>query len=304
MTENLDFHGRTVVISGAGAGMGRGHALAFGRLGAAVVVNDISAESAESVASEIRGAGGIAHADTHDISDSAQAAALVADAVAAFGGVDVVISNAGLLRDADIADITDDDWRRVLGVNVDGSFYLTRAAWPFLRASASPRVVFVTSASGMFGNVGHAHYSTSKAAVIGLMRAVSLEGEADGIRSNAVAPLAVSPQSLAAVTGASRRISAREIIGDAFAGFDPAFVTGAVLALSHESHTGTGELVSVGGGLVRRAAMAVHEGFTQTTPDAVDLAQRWEDAGAGRLWSPASLQDDMREIRRRIEAGG
>jgi hypothetical protein len=119
-----------------------------------------------------------------------------------------------------------------------------------------------------------------------------------------VAPLAVSPQSLAAVTGASRRISAREIIGDAFAGFDPAFVTAAVLALSHESHTGTGELVSVGGGLVRRAAMAVHEGFTQTTPDAVDLAQRWEDAGAGRLWSPASLQDDMREIRRRIEAGG
>jgi NAD(P)-dependent dehydrogenase (short-subunit alcohol dehydrogenase family) len=290
---------QVAIVTGAGRGLGRAYAEALAGRGASVVVNDI-ADTAHETAGRIVASGGRAVASIRDIATPDGAAALVSDALAAFGGVHAVVHNAGLLRDADVPTITDDDWHRVLAVNLDAPFFVTRAAWPHLREQGYGRLVFTTSASGLFGNVGHAFYSASKAGVVGLMKACALEGAGHGILANAVAPLAVSAQSLAEPPSGSSRVSSRDIVGPAFSGFTPEHVARLVVLLCGAGFTQTGAVFTSAGGFTREVLTATTRGadFSDAQPE--EMAQRWAEVASGELDTPASLREDMLLLRSRL----
>jgi NAD(P)-dependent dehydrogenase (short-subunit alcohol dehydrogenase family) len=194
------FKEKVVVITGAGRGLGRSHALEFGRRGARVVVNDLggavdgtgSGPTAQSVVDEILAGGGEAIANTSSVATEEGARSIIDDAVDQFGRVDIVVNNAGILRDKTFANITTENFRAVLDVHLMGSVYVTRAAWPIMAANGWGRVVFTSSGSGIFGNFGQSNYATAKMALIGLMNVLVLEGERKGIRVNTLAPGAIT----------------------------------------------------------------------------------------------------------------
>jgi NAD(P)-dependent dehydrogenase (short-subunit alcohol dehydrogenase family) len=290
---------QVVVVTGAGVGLGRAYAEALAERGAGVVVNDI-ADTAHETVGRIVASGGRAVASIRDIATPDGAAALVSDAVVAFGGIHAVVNNAGLLLDADLQNITDGDWRRVLAVNLDAPFFVARAAWPHLREQGYGRLVFVTSASGLFGNVGHAFYSASKAGVVGLMKACALEGAAHGIHANAVAPLAVSAQSAARPPAGSSRVSSRDIVGPAFSGFTAEQVARLIVLLCSRGFTPTGAVFASAGGFTREVLTATTRGadFGDAQPE--EMAERWAEVASGELDAPASLREDMLLLRSRL----
>ena len=295
----IDLAQHVAIVTGAGAGLGRAYAEALAERGASVVANDM-ADTAHETVERIIASGGRAVASIRDIATSEGAAALVSDAVGTFGGIHAVVNNAGLLRDADLPNITDDDWRRVLAVNLDAPFFVTRAAWPHLQEQRYGRLVFITSASGLFGNVGHAFYSASKAGVIGLMKACALEGLGHGILANAVAPLAVSAQSLARAPAGSSRVSARDIVGPAFDGFTPEQVARLVVLLCGRGYARTGAVYASAGGCTREVLTALTRGadFGDAPPE--EMAERWAEVASGELDTPASLREDMLLLRSRL----
>jgi NAD(P)-dependent dehydrogenase (short-subunit alcohol dehydrogenase family) len=191
--------GKVAIVTGGGRGIGRGIALELARAGARVVVNDLgvslqgdaTAESpAESVVQEIRAAGGEAVADAHSVADHAAAAALVQAAIDAFGRVDVVVNNAGNLRDAIFHRMSEDDFDAVIAVHLKGSFNVSRAAAPHFKAQGSGCFVHMTSTSGLIGNFGQANYCAAKLGIVGLSKGIALDMQRFGVRSNAVAPFA------------------------------------------------------------------------------------------------------------------
>jgi NAD(P)-dependent dehydrogenase (short-subunit alcohol dehydrogenase family) len=297
----IDLAQQVAIVTGAGAGLGRAYAESLAEHGASVVVNDIT-DAADETVERIAAFGGRAVSRIRDIATPEGAAALVSDAVDTFGGIHAVVNNAGLLRDADLPNITDDDWRRVLAVNLDAPFFVTRAAWPHLHEQGYGRLVFITSASGLFGNVGHAFYSASKAGVVGLMKACALEGSAHGILANAVAPLAVSAQSLAKTPSGSSRVSSRDIVGPAFDSFTPEQVARLVVLLCGRSFERTGAVFASAGGFTREVLVAITRGadFGDAPPE--EMAGRWVEVGAGELDTPASLREDMLLLRSRLTA--
>ena len=247
---SLRFDGRVAIVTGAGRGMGREHALLLAHRGAAVVVDDIS--GADVVVDEIRAAGGTALAHTVGIAAADDAEAVVTAALDRFGRVDVVVCNAGILRSADIVDTTDELWDDVLGVNLRGAFMVARAVWRPMAAEGYGRVVFTSSNSGLLGVPGSSAYAASKAALWGLTRVLALEGEVLGIHTNAVAPLAFT-----AMSAGSRAVpeSWRSGEGDAWAArLSPAMVSPVVAWLGHEDCTLNGEVLSAGG-WARRAVL-------------------------------------------------
>jgi NAD(P)-dependent dehydrogenase (short-subunit alcohol dehydrogenase family) len=196
---NIRYDGRVAIVTGAGAGLGRSHALQLAARGAKVVVNDFggdvhgtggSSEPAEKVVAEIRGAGGEAIANGADVSNPGQVAHMVATAMEQWGRVDILINNAGILRDASFAKSTLEDFRKVVDVHLVGPAICSQAVWPHMRAANFGRILMTTSTSGIYGNFGQANYGAAKTGLIGLMNVLQIEGAKHDIRVNALCPSA------------------------------------------------------------------------------------------------------------------
>ncbi len=191
-----EFKDKVVVITGAGNGLGKSHALEFARRGAKVVVNDLggkgdgtgAGDAADQVVAEIRAAGGEAVANKASVSSREGAKSIIDDAVKAFGTVHILVNNAGILRDKTFKNMTLDDWDIVMNVHLNGTAYVTHAAWPIMYAQNYGRIVFTSSSSGIFGNFGQANYGAAKMGMLGLMNVLEKEGVAKNIRVNTLSP--------------------------------------------------------------------------------------------------------------------
>ncbi|MFK7838668.1 MAG: SDR family NAD(P)-dependent oxidoreductase [Sulfitobacter sp.] len=198
---DIRFDNRVAIVTGAGTGLGRSHALGLAARGAKVVVNDLgvgrdgsgsSSEAAEAVVEEIKAMGGDAMAHGCDVSDEDGVIDMVSQAVAAWGRIDIVVNNAGILRDKTFAKMAMEDFRKVVDVHLIGSANVAHACWPIMREQKYGRIVFTSSASGLYGNFGQSNYGAAKAAMMGLMNVLHLEGARDNIRVNTLAPTAAT----------------------------------------------------------------------------------------------------------------
>ncbi len=181
---------QVAIVTGAGRGLGRTHALALAERGARVVVNDLDDENAESVVDEIRDAGGRAFANGASVTDNAQIESMVEKTMSKWGRVDILVNNAGILRDKTFHKMSLDDFRTVIDVHLMGTVHCTKAVWNIMREQAYGRIVFTTSSTGLYGNFGQANYAAAKMAMIGLMNTLHLEGAKYDIRVNCLAPAA------------------------------------------------------------------------------------------------------------------
>jgi NAD(P)-dependent dehydrogenase (short-subunit alcohol dehydrogenase family) len=197
----IRFDGRVAIVTGAGNGLGRAHALGLARYGAKVVVNDFggardgtggSMTAAETVVEEIRKAGGEAMADGADVSDFEQVTAMVAKATEKWGSVDIMCANAGILRDKSFGKMEVADFAKVLNVHLTGTFYCCKAVWEGMRARNYGRIVLTTSSSGLYGNFGQANYGAAKSGMVGLMNVLAEEGRKTDIRVNIISPTAAT----------------------------------------------------------------------------------------------------------------
>ncbi|WP_322516696.1 SDR family NAD(P)-dependent oxidoreductase [Rhodopseudomonas palustris] len=197
----IRFDGRVAIVTGAGNGLGRAHALGLAARGAKVVVNDFggardgtggSMTAAETVVEEIRKAGGIAMADGADVSNYEQVQAMVAKATKEWGSVDLMVANAGILRDKSFGKMELSDFQKVIDVHLAGTFYCCKAVWDGMKERNYGRIVLTTSSSGMFGNFGQANYGAAKAGIVGLMNVLAQEGRKSDIRINTVSPTAAT----------------------------------------------------------------------------------------------------------------
>jgi len=197
----IRFDGRVAIVTGAGNGLGRAHALGLASRGAKVVVNDFggardgtggSLSPAEAVVEEIRKAGGTALADGADVSNFAQVTAMVDRATKEWGSVDLLVANAGILRDKSFGKMEIADWDKVIGVHLTGTFNCCKAVWEGMRERNYGRLVLTTSSSGMFGNFGQANYGAAKAGIVGLMNVLAQEGRKNNIRVNTISPTAAT----------------------------------------------------------------------------------------------------------------
>ncbi len=198
---SISFHGKVAIVTGAGGGLGREHALALAARGAKVVVNDLGGAvdgsggaltAAQKVVDEIVAAGGEAIADGASVTDAAAVQAMVDKAVAQWGRVDILVNNAGILRDKSFSKMTEADFRAVIDVHRMGAFNCTKAVWPVMNAQKYGRIVMTSSSSGLFGNFGQSNYGAAKMALVGLMQTLSIEGAKSDIRVNCLAPTAAT----------------------------------------------------------------------------------------------------------------
>ena len=254
-----DFEDRVVVITGAGGGLGKAHALEFASRGAKVVVNDLggkgdgtgSGDMADLVVEEIKAAGGTAIANKASVSSREGAQSIIDDAVAAFGTVDILVNNAGILRDKTFKKMPLDDWDIVMDVHLNGSAYVTHAAWPIMYEKNYGRIVFTSSSSGIFGNYGQANYGAAKMGMLGFMNVLALEGRSHNVRVNTLAP--------AAATRLINTIPGREEdLDNPDPERHPKLVTPAVLLMCSEDAP-TGKVIQAGNGRFSTCAIFNNE---------------------------------------------
>ncbi|HZC10318.1 MAG TPA: SDR family oxidoreductase [Mycobacterium sp.] len=257
MTADISFDGKVVIVTGAGNGLGRSHALLFASRGAQVVVNDLggtmegtgeSASPALAVVEEIVAAGGIAVADQNNVSTIEGGEEIVKTAIRSFGRVDVVINNAGILRDRSISKMEASVWDPVVAVHLRGTMAVSRAAWPHLIESGSGRIVNTSSNAGIFGNFGQSNYGAAKMGIIGFTRVLAQEGAKHGICVNAIAPIA-------------RTRMTEALLGKLADKLDPSLVSPVVAYLASIECTLTGEILSTGGGRVSRLFIGATPGI-------------------------------------------
>jgi 3-hydroxyacyl-CoA dehydrogenase/3a,7a,12a-trihydroxy-5b-cholest-24-enoyl-CoA hydratase len=293
----LRFEGRVAIVTGAGNGLGRCHAFALAERGARVVVNDIGgagngtgsdASVAECVAADIRAAGGDAVANTDPVQ---QGERIVEQAMDIYGRVDVLINNAGILRDAAFHKMTDEQWQAIYEIHLLGSYRTTRAAWEPMRAASYGRIVMTSSAAGLYGNFGQANYAAAKLGMIGLGNTLAVEGRSRGITVNTIAPVAAS------------RLTAGVMPPAVLERLQPDYVTPLVLLLAHETHGETGGIFEVGGGWISAVRWEQSEGATfdldAISPEAI--GDRW--AAITSFRDPrhrTSVMETMTEIGERI----
>ena len=198
---SISFEGQVAIVTGAGGGLGRSHALELARRGAKVVVNDLggamdgtggSSEAAEKVVSEIKESGGEAISNGGSVSDRNGAKSMVDDAMEAWGRVDILINNAGILRDKSFSKIDLDDFQVVVDVHLMGGVYCTHAVWPIMREQNYGRILMTTSPTGLYGNFGQTNYGAAKLAQVGFMNSLKIEGAKNNIHTNTIAPIAAT----------------------------------------------------------------------------------------------------------------
>ncbi|GAA0913588.1 SDR family NAD(P)-dependent oxidoreductase [Streptomyces thermoalcalitolerans] len=270
----MNFEGQVAVVTGAGGGLGRAHALALAERGVKVVVNDMGTpygvstdrSPAAQVAAEIHAAGGEAFAYLCDVTDRDAVEKMIDETIARWGRVDILINNAGILRDKSFAKIRLDDFRHVMDVHLMGSVHCTKAVWPHMVAQGYGRVLMTTSASGIYGNFGQSNYGAAKAGLVGLMNVLAIEGERKGIRVNALAPTAA--------TRMTEGLIDERIVGM----LTPESITaGALFLVSEQAPTKT--ILAAGAGVFAVARMQESAGVylpeDQRSPEAV--AARWSE---------------------------
>ena len=252
----ISFKDKVAIVTGAGGGLGKCHALELARRGAKVVVNDYggsasgtgsSTSPAQQVANEIIAAGGEAIANTASVSDEQGAASIINDAINKWGRIDILINNAGILRDKSFSKVTMEDFRAILDVHFWGTVYCTKAAWPHMVTQQYGRIINTTSSSGLFGNFGQTNYGSAKMAVIGLMNSLKQEGKKYNIKVNAVAPVAAT------------RLTEALMPDDMKKALDPKTVTPAVLYLCSDEAP-SGMILQAAGGNYQRIAIVESKG--------------------------------------------
>jgi NAD(P)-dependent dehydrogenase (short-subunit alcohol dehydrogenase family) len=257
MSEPMTFDGRVAIVTGAGGGLGKEYALELGRRGARVVVNDLggavdgsgsSRAAADVVVDEIVAAGGEAVANYESVALREGGAAIVSQAVDAYGTLDIVVNNAGILRDKSFANMTLDEVQAVIDVHLIGAFNVSHPAFEVMKANGYGRFVHTSSASGLFGNFGQANYGAAKAGLVGLSNVLAIEGAKYDIKSNAVAPTA-------------RTRMTEDLLGPFADMFDPRQVMPMVVYLCSEENQFTHEVFSVGGGRYARIFIGTNDGW-------------------------------------------
>jgi NAD(P)-dependent dehydrogenase (short-subunit alcohol dehydrogenase family) len=266
---------RVIVVTGAGGGLGRHYALTLAGEGACVVVNDLGGardgtgaghNMADQVVEEIKAAGGRAVANYDSVAEPEGGENIVKSAIEAFGKIDGVVSNAGILRDGTFHKMTFENWDAVLKVHLYGGYNVIRAAWPHFREQSFGRIVVATSTSGLFGNFGQANYGAAKLGLVGLINALAQEGVKYNIKSNAIAPIAA--------TRMTQDIVAPEVLQN----LTPEFVAPVVAYLCTEECTDSASVLVVAGGKVQHVALFQNDGVTFDTPPSVqDVAAYWTE---------------------------
>jgi NAD(P)-dependent dehydrogenase (short-subunit alcohol dehydrogenase family) len=258
-----ELSGRVAIVTGAGGGLGRAHALYLARQGARIAVNDLTQEAADRVVAEVVAAGGEAIASVTSVTDEAGVDAMVAEIMERWGRIDILVNNAGILRDRTFAKMSLAEFRLVVEVHLMGAAVCTKAVWEIMRAQGYGRVVMTTSSSGLYGNFGQANYGAAKMALVGLMQTLALEGEKYNIRVNCLAPTAATQMT-------------EGVLADAqLAALDPALVSPGLLALVGEDAP-TRAILCAGAGHFARANVTLTEG-AWLGADGEALVRRWDE---------------------------
>jgi NAD(P)-dependent dehydrogenase (short-subunit alcohol dehydrogenase family) len=285
--------GRVAIVTGAGGGLGREHALFLARQGARVLVNDLAQKSADAVTAEIAGLGGAAIPFAASVTDENAIASMVGRTMSEWGRVDILVNNAGILRDKSFAKMSLDDFRLVVDVHLMGAVICSKAVWEHMRGQRYGRIVMTTSSSGLYGNFGQANYGAAKMALVGLMQTLAIEGEKYGIRVNCLAPSAATQMTQGVLSEASLKT------------LDPALVSPALLALVGEDAP-TRAIVCAGAGHFALASVTLSQGKYLGGGDeaALRVIEQWQEISdrSGELVPQYGFLQCEREVASAVEA--